>query len=596
VTALLDAPADTPVDIAPPGARPVPRPGAHPGAASRLARARPARLPDLLLVLALSGVIVVTHGWHLGAGPGFGDDEGTYTAQAYAVSHFGTLAHYTYWYDHPPLGWLLMTGWDQTLGRLLHPATAVEGGRQFMVAVAAVTGALIFALGRRLGLARWACVAAVLAWALSPLALSYSRMVYLDNVGVAFLLGALVLACSPRRHLWAFAGAGLLLAAAVLSKETLLLSAPAVAAAVWGRSAGKTRPFCVAAFGTTLATVLALYPLFALLKGEFFAGPEHVSLLDALRFQLTSRPSTGSPLSSGSGSAQLVGRWVATDPWLLASSVLLAPLALAVRRLRVPALAVAVPVLVGLRPGYLPDPYVVALLAPGALVVAGLLDGGVRQVATRLGGRVVGLPAPVREELAAAGSLAVPAVVAVSPGRYRRLSRARRLVPAAIAAVLAVVLLGAAAAAVGPRWTSTRQALYADTGGQRLVAAEDWIAGNVPHDARVVVDDTLWVDLVRRGFDPHRGVIWFYKTDFTNNLDPSVAQTLPNGYRDLGYVVVTPVLRAALEQLPQGLAQLRAAVRYSEVLTTIGTGPERIEVRKVVVPPDAPVLPSPVRP
>ncbi|WP_158277089.1 hypothetical protein [Serinibacter arcticus] len=33
--------------------------------------------------------------------PQFIDDEGTYTAQAYAVERLGELTHYTYWYDHP---------------------------------------------------------------------------------------------------------------------------------------------------------------------------------------------------------------------------------------------------------------------------------------------------------------------------------------------------------------------------------------------------------------------------------------------------------------------------------------------------------------
>ncbi len=37
------------------------------------------------------------------------DDEGTYVSQALAVLD-GSLAPYTYWYDHPPLGWILLSG------------------------------------------------------------------------------------------------------------------------------------------------------------------------------------------------------------------------------------------------------------------------------------------------------------------------------------------------------------------------------------------------------------------------------------------------------------------------------------------------------
>ena len=45
------------------------------------------------------------------AAPTLVDDEGTYTAQAWAIEHWHTLAHYTYWYDHPPIGWLVIAAW-----------------------------------------------------------------------------------------------------------------------------------------------------------------------------------------------------------------------------------------------------------------------------------------------------------------------------------------------------------------------------------------------------------------------------------------------------------------------------------------------------
>jgi hypothetical protein len=34
-------------------------------------------------------------------------------AQAYAVSRLGDLSHYTYWYDHPPLGWIQIAVWEK---------------------------------------------------------------------------------------------------------------------------------------------------------------------------------------------------------------------------------------------------------------------------------------------------------------------------------------------------------------------------------------------------------------------------------------------------------------------------------------------------
>ena len=90
-------------------------------------------------------------------------------------------------------------------------------------------------------------------------------------------------------------------------------------------------------------------------------------------------------------------------------------------------------------------------------------------------------------------------------------------------------------------------------------------------------------------------MVWFYKTDFTNNLDPSQARALPHGYRDLTWVVSSPVLRAALAQSPQGLQNARLALRYSRVVATFGSGYQRLEVRRVRVPSSAPAAPAPHR-
>ena len=39
------------------------------------------------------------------------------------------------------------------------------------------------------------------------------------------------------------------------------------------------------------------------------------------------------------------------------------------------------------------------------------------------------------------------------------------------------------------------------------------------------------------------GVVWFYKLDTSNNLDPSVARRLPKGWLEFDYIVSTPTLR-----------------------------------------------------
>ena len=110
---------------------------------------------------------------------------------------------------------------------------AVLAGREFIVVAGVVAAAMLFILARRLRLSRPAAGAAVLILALSPLAVQYQRMVFLDNVATPWLLAAFVLALAPSRQLAAFAGAALCFSIAVLSKETDLLFLPFLGWQMW---------------------------------------------------------------------------------------------------------------------------------------------------------------------------------------------------------------------------------------------------------------------------------------------------------------------------------------------------------------------------
>ena len=494
------------------------------------ATTRPRRPATRAQVLALTAVLTVVQAVGASRYPGFGDDEGTYTAQAWAVRTTGSLSHYTYWYDHPPLGWLQLSGLQAVLGPLV-PGGAVAEARLLVIPYAVTSALLVALLARRLGLARPTAVAAALLMVLSPLALASTRSVYLDLLGLPWLLLAFVLVLSPRRRLWEHAGAGLAFAAAVLSKETFVLALPGLLLAARQGSTPRTRAFCTAGLLSTTVLVVLAYPLLAVLKGELLPGPDTVSLWDAIVFQLVDRQSTGSALDPSSGSARTVAGWLALDPWLLGAGVLGAPVALASRSLRVPAVTLLVLVVAGLRPGYLPQPYVLALLPFCALVVAGGLERLVARTAQR------GL---------AVGAVSVVVAVLVAPG-----------------------------------WVGgLRQAATTDTTlAQRAAIAA--ITTRVSREDRLLVDDTYYVDLVEAGFAPRYGAVWFYKLDLEAGLDPSVVQRLPRGWRDLDWVVSSPVLRSSLEADPQALQQVRLAVENSRVVATFGEGSQRVELRQV---------------
>jgi hypothetical protein len=532
-----------------PGEPPAPRGGRAPPAEAPAAReyapgpagapARPAgggpleRLwshrVSLVLLLATLAVVAVVQAVGMDHAPQRVDDEGTYVAQAWAVQHWRTLAHYTYWYDHPPLGWLLLAVWTTLTGAFSRAATAVSAGRELMLVAQVVSAALLYALARRLGLRRPAAVACVLLFSLSPLALSFHRAVYLDNLATPFLLGAFVLILSPGRRLAAHAGAGLCFAAAVLTKETSLLLLPALLWQYWQVNDQRNRRYSLAVAASLFLLVVAVYPLAALLRGELLPGPEHVSLVDAIRFQLAGRASGGSAFNPDSVNRHTIDLWLSSDPWLLAGAALLIPASLWIRRLRPVTLAFVILVAMTLRPGYLPIPLVIGMLPFASLLVAGVADTAAARLAgSARGGRV-------------AGAVAMAAVVAV--------------------ALLAL-----------PRWYHGDRDLMTVDHDKPFRQAEAWINGHVPHRGRLLVDDSLWVDLVQDGYPPGQ-VVWFYKLD----TDRDVRARYPRGWRDFDYVVSAATLRAFPDRLPQ----VAEAVRHSRPVASFGHGAERVEIRKI---------------
>src|SRR3954447_23788369 len=149
--------------------------------------------------------------------------------------------------------------------------------------------------------------------------------------------------------------------------------------ALWQNSArSSTRPWAFGAFVSGLVLVGCFYPLYALLRGELFPGPGHVSLIGAWQFQLANRSGSGSILTPGSGANDLLHSWLFYDPVILVAGLAATVAALVVRRLRPPAVAAAILVLMAMRPGgYLPAMYVVQILPFFAIVIAGVLDQAV---------------------------------------------------------------------------------------------------------------------------------------------------------------------------------------------------------------------------
>jgi 4-amino-4-deoxy-L-arabinose transferase-like glycosyltransferase len=483
-------------------------------------RAHRAVLLSLAIPLAL---VIVATAWNLQGWPGRVDeDEGTYVAEAWAIVCEHHLAPYTYWYDHPPLGWAQLAGYIWLTEGFARYSSSVEIGREFMLLVAVASSILVYVLCRRLRFRPATAGITVALFGLSPLAVYYHRLVSLDNIGTLWLLAAMVAATSRRRSLRAAFWAGVFSAVAVLSKETLAILLPVVFWLIWQQAHLLTRKWHLAVYSVTVTLISAFYPLFALLRDELFPGSGHVSLLWAVWWQLLGRAGSGFLLTSGSAANGLLTLWLGTDRWLLLGGLTVTLPGFFVRRLRPLALGFLLQTVTALTGGYLPYFYVTAMLPFAAVLIGGVADT---------------LWNPVRSEL---------------------LEWARRM--AAITAGVAAVLF------VVPQWGSALVRQAGQNGTTSSLEATAWVEKHVPKKDVVVVDDYLWLDLERDGMNP----LWEQKMD----SDADAQGDLDDGWRSVNYVVVTGQIIGTLATLPI----LQQAIDHSVPVASFGDG---IVVRRV---------------
>jgi cellulose synthase/poly-beta-1,6-N-acetylglucosamine synthase-like glycosyltransferase len=514
----------------------------------------------LLVVLMGVGIAQATNMLHW---PGAQFDEGTYVGNAWAIQERGALAFYTYTYGHPPLAWILIFLWTWASGIFGHGGYSLAAGREAMFAVSMVSCWLVYILARRLAMGPVFAAGAVILFALSPIGLFFHRAVLLDNPATAWALAAFVLALSPRRNLWSFAGSGACLAASALSKETTLVLLPALVVAAAQNLDRGTRRYCMTLFVCLLGLLGLAYPLYATLKGELLPGSGHVSLFGTLMDMLFLRQGTGSVLNPHSIAHGTVTFWLNLDPWLLGGALLLVPVAVARRKTRAIAFAFVIQVVMILRPGYLPGMYVTAMLPFAALIVAGSAETLWRFA------------------------------IGEHPRRRRPAGQAWwRVIGSRAAGLLTAVAIGACGLAVGalaataafvvaPRWVQAdRAAMTVRLDGPQR-AAERWLLQNVGHDQRLIVTDEFWVYLITHGFDSHRmrggfssrTVISYWPLD----KDPAVKRYFPHGWRDFDYIVSTQDMRNTAIYTPN-TAQ---ALQRSRVVARFGSGGPRIEVRAI---------------
>ncbi len=402
-----------------------------------------------------------------------------------------------------------------------------------------------------LAVAAWAGVTG--AFDRAPTAVAAGReLVLLGTLVTAVLLW--VLARRLRSPRWAAATAVVLATLSPLALELHRPVTPENLAAPWVLAAvvlvlgtrGRAAPLAAAAgcllVGalTAESTLLVLPALSAVAWRRRPAGRHRTSvalgatLLAAVGVSYLAAVALG----AGSGSRAVVAHWLDVDPVLVAAVLGATPLALLLRRVR--AVAVGTLVLLGLLAlaAYPPQALGVLLVAAGAILVPAVATSVHGNRPTRLAGREVGL----------AGGL--------------------------LATGVAGVLVGAAASGWGP----PLRLLMTAPQDTPMADATVWVAENVAGRDRLLVDDALWVEVLRQGRDP--GTV----APLSAALDAAEGSAAAPPY---AWVVSTAAVRDAAPTRPALAAVLTDAVPVA----SFGAGAALVEV--LSLPAAAPDSPAP---
>jgi hypothetical protein len=487
-------------------------------------------------LLAGSLVIVgAAMAWNLQGYPGrANDDEGTYVDRGWAMLAIHHLSNYTYYWDHPFLGWATIAAWAELTDGFARDARSVMVGRELMWVACLAGGVLLYVLARRIDIKRPFAALAVVLYGASPLDIWYHRMVSLDNLATVWALAALVLAASRRRSWGAAIGSGACFAVAFWNKETILLLFPAIVWLLYQHTDPSTRfanlsSFCVVAFSG-----IAFYPLLAVLKGELLPGAGHDSLWKEQVVYQLSRPGTGSVLNKSSGTFLQFHYWVTLDPWLILGGGAAVLTGLVVRRLRPFALGLLLQLAVMVKGGYVPYAFVTAMLPFAALLIAGTADAYWRPAS----------------EISADHRRGPSRVAAVG----------LRHVGKAPVTVAALVLVGLCV----PHWYGWLRQQSTVSGFATEDAAVAWVADHVPRDDLVVCDAYPWLDIK---LHTQATPLYLWQID----SDPQVMRTeLPQGYRDISYLVLDPGSPLTFAALP-GRPTLQQAIKNSTVVKRFGS-------------------------
>ena len=222
--------------------------------------------------------------------PEFYVDEGIYAAQGWWSVNGGQLSPYTYFYDHPPLGWIFIGLWFLLTGGPFTFGISIVSARLLMVIVASVANLFTYLLLEKVTSKKIIALAGTIFLIFSPLSIYFHRQVLLDNIQNLWLVVSLYLLVSGAGNLQRVIMSALTFGIAALSKEFALFVYPAYLYLAWSLNKGALKLYAIGTWLITTLFIIGLFPLTALLRNEFLSdqitGGKHVSLIETVQYQL----------------------------------------------------------------------------------------------------------------------------------------------------------------------------------------------------------------------------------------------------------------------------------------------------------------------
>jgi 4-amino-4-deoxy-L-arabinose transferase-like glycosyltransferase len=280
----------------------------------------PVWLEIILVMVALAGSFAA-HAINTFYYPHYEQDEGTYMAYAWAVTH-GSITNYPYGYGHPPLAWIQIAIWEKLTGGFSTFGNAINSGRALALLFAVGSALLVYLIARKLGASLGACLLGMAIFSLSPISITFQREVLLDNFATFWFLLSLYLVVAGKSRLFYILSAAICFGISVLSKEVIIVFLPVMIYVVWLHTTRFQRTFAIVAFTYVVIAFVFTYMLMAALKGEFFPyrwhlpwdHHPHLSLIDTYIVQSQRGQNQGSIIISWD-------TWITGDPLLMVLSI-----------------------------------------------------------------------------------------------------------------------------------------------------------------------------------------------------------------------------------------------------------------------------------